>query len=74
MMFTWTGVLPHYSSVLDLVKFWWVVIDILYVYCNSIRTFHYASLFIQTFHLVLGKEGTAKKYFRADKLKDINEH
>lgn len=74
MMITWTGVLPHYSSVLYLVKFWWVVIDILYVYCNSIWAFHYASFLIQTFHLVLGKEGTAKKYFHADKLKDRNEH
>ena len=74
MTVTWTGVLPHYSSVLYLVKFWWVVIDIFHIYCNSVWTFHYVSFFIQTFHLDLEKEGTTKKYFHVDKLKDRNEH
>lgn len=55
-MITCTGVLPHNSSVLCLVKFWWVVIDIFNIYCNSTWTFHYFSIFIQAFHLDLKKE------------------
>lgn len=74
MKITWTGVLPYYSSVLCLVKFWGVVIGILHMYCNSVWTFYYVSIFIQAFHLDLEKEGTTKKYFHVDKSKDINEH
>lgn len=72
VIITWAGVLPHYSKVPCLVKFWWVVIDILHIYCNSIWTFNYISTSIQTFHLIWKKKGTAKKYFHAHKLKGIN--
>lgn len=59
-MITCTGVLPHHSSVCCLVKFWWVVIDILNIYCHRIWTFHYVSIFIQTFHLDLKKRRNNK--------------
>lgn len=74
-MITCTGVLPHYSSVLCLVKFWWVVIDILNIYCNSTWTFHYISIFIQNFHLDLEKQQQKNISMQIDLgFKDLNEN